>query len=304
MHCLIVALEHLDISCNLFIFLAWNTCGLLVNGLGIGIESKLGLYLRMRGLTRICWWYLGADSCPHADVLVHRVELEGHLRQLSVEVKRSFVLDDLVNHIHAGVVDRGEMTVTFLVEVGELERRLDHTKIVHLGGDDRIFEVALFFEIVDIWHHHRGLRTMDLLLRGLNITIDTTHIESILCLLFLFTHLFKLLLDMLLLFPLGIDHINSGIEVILDLFHLLCNHVFHALIIFRYAVSCPLVDLAHDFVEHFGLKLILQELVHGSKSWKTLELLVHLTLPVLLKLLFELSFGLLSCILYLLDTCK
>ena len=109
------------------------------------------------------------------------------------------------------------------------------------------------------------------------------------------------LLRFLLLFALGVDHVHCGVEVVLDLSHLLGDHRLHVGILTRQSLSGTLVDLSHDLVEDLGLELVLQMPVDCVEARQPLELLAHCTSRISLEPLLEVSLGLLCGVLNLLD---
>ena len=74
----------------------------------------------------------------------------------------------------------------------------------------------------------------------------------------------ELLLILFLLLSVSVYYVDCIIKVVLNLSHLLGNHLLHLLVVFYHALCRSVLNLAHNFVQNLGLELLLKVLVNCS----------------------------------------
>lgn len=187
-----------------------------------------------------------------------------------------------------------------LLEAMVLINLLQGREFARMRRDDRVLEVALFLQSLHHVGRHGGVRG-DGALRSEGLAGGETDAELMFMCSLNLAELLELFLILLLLLAISVDDVNCIIKVVLNLPHLFGHHLLHLLIVLYHALGRPVLDLAHNFVQDFGLELLFKVLVDCSQPWESFQVTAQQALIVTLQAFLKLCFGLFCSIFNLLE---
>lgn len=236
-----------------------------MNRLRFWIQSELRNNFWLRWLTFDCRYFVTSSS-NKIDVFVHRDETKVLLLIAIGKLKRSLLFDHWVDNFHVIIVYWCKMTVTSssLVRNRLLKRWLSQTHVIWIR----------YYRILEITFVSKNILVLLCLgfnirygaLRDLRFTRSYALIESYFILFLGLAILSKFIFCLFLLFTFGIYYIHRCVKMILNIAHFLSYHGFHAFVIRIDTLSCPLMNLSHNFVKDLSFKLIFEILVNCAKS--------------------------------------